>query len=223
MAIETRADAADPGTTTLRVRDELRGAILDGRIAPGARLRAAAVAEMFDVSRTPAREAIVLLGKEGIVDVIPRRGAIVRPFAFDDVHDLYEVRSLLEPHAAERAARHADAATVARLFEICDEQDALTGSDEGAIARHVALNAEFHSLVVRAAASDSLSAALASVEGVPLAFRRRFWSDAEFRRQSLFCHRELATAMRDGEIEMARAVMDMHIQGALVFLRTLRE
>ena len=64
------------GTTTLRVRNQLRHAILDGSIAPGTRLRAAAVAERFQVSRTPAREAIVLLGKDGIVDVIPRRGAI---------------------------------------------------------------------------------------------------------------------------------------------------
>lgn len=216
-------DAAEGGTTTLRVRDQLRTAILEGSIEPGTRLRAAAVADMFDVSRTPAREAIVLLGKEGIVDVIPRRGAIVRPFAFDDVHDLYEVRSLLEPHAAARAAERADADTVARLFAICDEQEQIDGDDDAAIARHVALNAEFHGLIVRAAGSGSIAASLAAVEGVPLEFRRRFWQDAEFRRQSLFCHRELATAFRDGEVQMARAVMDMHIQGALVFLRTLRD
>ncbi|TQJ29914.1 GntR family transcriptional regulator [Microbacterium sp. SLBN-146] len=220
---EHREEGAEGGTTTLRVRDQLRTAILDGRIGPGTRLRAAAVAEMFDVSRTPAREAIVLLGKEGIVDVIPRRGAVVRPFAFDDVHDLYEVRSLLEPHAAARAATRVDEDTIARLFAICDEQDSITGSDDADIARHVALNAEFHGLIARAAGSDSIGASLAAVEGVPLAFRRRFWNDADFRRQSLFCHRELAAALRGGEVEMARAVMDMHIQGALVFLRTLRD
>lgn len=211
------------GTTTLRVRNQLRHAILDGSIAPGTRLRAAAVAERFQVSRTPAREAIVLLGKDGIVDVIPRRGAIVRPFAFDDVHDLYEVRSLIEPVAAERAASRIDEESVQRLFALCDEQEALRGEDAETIERHIALNSEFHALVVRSSGSSSMAASLASVEGVPLTFRSRFWRDADFRAQSLFCHRQLATALRDGEVQMARAVMNMHIQGAMVFLRTLRE
>jgi DNA-binding GntR family transcriptional regulator len=61
------------------------------------------------------------------------------------------------------------------------------------------------------------------VEGVPLAFRRRFWRDDDFRAQSLFCHRQLAVALRDGEVAMARAVMDMHIQGAMVYLRGMRD
>jgi DNA-binding GntR family transcriptional regulator len=164
----------------------------------------------------------VLLGKDGVVDVIPRRGAIVRAFAFDDVHDLYEVRSLLEPHAAERAASRIDEPTIERLFAICEEQEALIGDAADVVDRHIALNREFHSLVIGAAGSASIVASLASVEGVPLTFRSRFWRDHDFRCQSLFCHRELAIALRDGEAQMARAVMDMHIQGAMVFLRTLR-
>lgn len=222
MSADEHENHEDAGTTTLRVRNELRHAILDGSIAPGTRLRAAAVADRFNVSRTPAREAIVLLGQDGIVDVIPRRGAIVRAFAFDDVHDQYEVRSLIEPHAAERAASLIDDATIERLFAICDEQDSLTGDDAEVIDRHIALNSEFHSLVIRAAGSASIIASLASVEGVPLTFRSQFWRDQEFRRQSLFCHRQLTVALRDGEVQMARAVMAMHIQGAMVFLRTLR-
>lgn len=222
-------DAPDPtrpttdDTTTRRVLASLREAILDGDIAPGTRLRAAAIAERFEASRTPAREALVLLAQEGLVDLIPRRGAVVRPFEFGDVLDLYEVRALLEPYAARRAATRIDPAALDRMDAICREQDALTGDDAETIERHVALNGEFHALVVGAAGSTSLAASLASAEGVPLSFRRRFWRDEMFRAQSLFCHRELARALRSGESDMAESIMAMHIQGAIVYLQTMRD
>src|ERR1700710_2326462 len=104
-------------TNTLRLRNQLREAILSGRIAPGSRLRTAAVSEMFDTSRTPAREALLMLAREGLLDIIPRRGAVVRSFDIADVMELYEVRALLEPLAAKRAASRIETQTVDRLQE----------------------------------------------------------------------------------------------------------
>src|SRR6187200_3686539 len=99
-----------PGGTTsaIRVHRDLRHAILEGELAPGERLRAEALAGRFGTSRTPVREALLMLEREGLVDVLPNRGAIVRSFDADDLLDLYEVRSLIEPHAAARAATRID-------------------------------------------------------------------------------------------------------------------
>ena len=91
-------------TSSLRVSEELREAILSGEFGPGERLRTASLAKRFGSSRTPVREALVQLEGEGLVDIEPRRGALVRSFASADLIDLYEVRVLLEPAAAARAA-----------------------------------------------------------------------------------------------------------------------
>jgi DNA-binding GntR family transcriptional regulator len=98
------ADREASVTSAVRVQEELREAILAGSLPPGARLRAEPLAERLRTSRTPVREALILLAREGLVDIEPRRGAIVRSFDAADLADLYDVRALIEPHAARRAA-----------------------------------------------------------------------------------------------------------------------
>jgi DNA-binding GntR family transcriptional regulator len=66
-------------TNAFRVQDELREAILTGTLPPGSRLRAEPLAERLRTSRTPVREALILLAREGLVDIEPRRGAGGRP------------------------------------------------------------------------------------------------------------------------------------------------
>ena len=87
-----------------RVRDLLEEAILEGELKPGERLRAEALAQRFGTSRTPIREALLQLEAHGLVEVEPNRGAVVKTFDRDDLRDLYEVRALIEPHAAALAA-----------------------------------------------------------------------------------------------------------------------
>src|ERR1700754_4253911 len=102
-----------------RVRDLLEEAILEGELQPGERLRAEALAQRFGTSRTPVREALLQLEAQGLVDVEPNRGAVVRAFDADDLRDLYEVRALLEPQAAARAATRISADDIERLEELC--------------------------------------------------------------------------------------------------------
>jgi DNA-binding GntR family transcriptional regulator len=199
-------------TSAVRVHGELRAAILEGRLAPGERLRAEAVAERLGTSRTPVREALLMLEREGLVVVQPHRGAVVRAFDAQDLLDLYEVRELIEPHAARRAATRAP--NLGRLEELCDlaERARATADDQ------IAYNEEFHALIAAAAESPRLQAALRAVAGIPRAFRAAFWADAEQRAQSLFCHRELTRALRLQRPELAEVVMRMHILGARDFL-----
>src|SRR6478609_12169202 len=106
-----------------RVRDLLEEAILEGELKPGERLRAEALAQRCGTSRTPIREALLQLEGQGLVEVEPNRGAVVRTFDRDDVRDLYEVRALIEPHAAARAATRIDGDALQRLEALCDEPD----------------------------------------------------------------------------------------------------
>jgi DNA-binding GntR family transcriptional regulator len=108
----------DQQQLTDRVHAALREAITSGRLAPEARIKQEHVAAELGVSRTPVREALHLLEREGLVRLVPRRGAVVQGFTAADVRELYELRELLEPTAAALATARAGAEerqTVQRL------------------------------------------------------------------------------------------------------------
>jgi DNA-binding GntR family transcriptional regulator len=212
------ADPPGLRTSTSRVGDELRHAILEGVLAPGERLRAGALAARFGTSRTPIREALLVLEREGLVEMEPHRGALVRAFDAADALDLYEVRALIEPHAAARAATRIERPALERLDELCARAEERGGATPAAVADQIAFNEEFHRLIVEAAASPRLLAAMRAVAGIPRAFRATFWASDEQRAQSLFCHRELVAALSAGRSALAEAVMRMHILGAREFL-----
>jgi DNA-binding GntR family transcriptional regulator len=212
------ADPGDLRTSTSRVQDELRHAILEGVLAPGERLRAEALAARFGTSRTPIREALLVLEREGLVEMEPHRGALVRAFDAADVLDLYEVRALIEPHAAARAATRIARPALERLDELCGRAEDRGGATPSAVADQIAFNEEFHRVIVEAAGSPRTLAAMRAVAGIPSAFRARFWASDEQRARSLFCHRELVAALGAGRPALAEAVMRMHILGAREFL-----
>ncbi|HET6174599.1 MAG TPA: GntR family transcriptional regulator [Gaiellales bacterium] len=99
----------DQQQLTDRVCAALREAITTGRLEPDARIKQEQIAAELGVSRTPVREALHLLEREGLVRLVPRRGAIVQGFTAADVRELYELRELLEPAAAGLATVRAGA------------------------------------------------------------------------------------------------------------------
>ena len=199
-------------TSTVRVRDELQHAILEGVLKPGERLRAEALAQRFGTSRTPVREALLQLEAQGLVEVEPNRGAVVRAFDREDLLDLYHVRALLEPAAAARAATRISDKDIARLQALCDR------AEHASVDEQIAYNEDFHRIIVEAARSRRLTVAMRAASGIPRAFRSRFWDSEEQRAESLLCHRRLVSAFRVRDAQLAEAVMRMHILGAVGFL-----
>lgn len=82
----------------------IRQAIIDGLLEPGQRLREVALARQLGISATPVREALARLQQEGLIEFEPRRGAVVPKLAPEDIAEVYELRELLEAHAARCAA-----------------------------------------------------------------------------------------------------------------------
>jgi DNA-binding GntR family transcriptional regulator len=199
-----------PETSAVRVRDELHHAILEGVLKPGERLRAEALAQRFGTSRTPIREALLQLEAQGLVEVEPNRGAVVKAFDAADLLDLYEVRALLEPAAAARAATRIAPAQIAELQGLCD--------DDAPVDEQIACNERFHRIITEAAASPRLATAMRAASGIPRGFRSRFWDDADQRAESLLCHRRLIDAFLANDPSLAEAVMRMHILSAIAFL-----
>jgi DNA-binding GntR family transcriptional regulator len=138
------------GSRHLALRDavltELRRRILNGDYAPGERLTEDRLAADFGVSRNPVREALRVAQADGLVENLPRRGAVVaRPDAAS-VGDLFAVRRSLEMVAARLAAERATDEDVAELRQLID--DAREATDVDDLGRVAELNTELHQRVI---------------------------------------------------------------------------
>jgi DNA-binding GntR family transcriptional regulator len=201
-------------TNAERVFEDLRAAIEAGEYPPGERLRTEALAERFGTSRTPVREALMLLEGAGLVAIEPRRGAVVRSFDPADLVDLYEVRAILEARAAQLAALRISPEALDQLDAICAQAEGVADDPEVLISA----NETFHRIVVEAAGSPRLVQALRAVTGIPRPFKTVFWTDASERARSLAAHREIAAGLRSGSAERAESAMRLHVLNARDFL-----
>ncbi|GAA3935389.1 GntR family transcriptional regulator [Actinomadura viridis] len=193
--------------------EAVRQMILSGRAEAGSRLGEAELAETLGLSRTPVREALQRLGADGLVEVLPHRGARVVSWTREDLDEIFELRSLLEPHAAARAARIGqDEAVLEDLRGQCDAME--RAAADGDLARLARLNSRFHAAVIDASGNRRLPAMLTSVMHAPLilgTFRRY---DAEELARSMNHHRELVAALTARDPAWAEAVMRAHVRAA---------
>ncbi|MCX2729753.1 GntR family transcriptional regulator [Saccharopolyspora sp. NFXS83] len=197
-----------------RAYSDLRQAILTGARPAGTRLREEELAETFGLSRTPVREALRRLEADGLVRLVPHRGAEVVRFEDEDVDELFDLRCLLESHAARRAAERGDT-DVAALRELCEQMEHLLHDlDDSGYEQITRLNMEFHRAVHRAGGRRLLPDLLSRVIDVPLV-RRTFhqYTAAELDR-SFAQHRELVDAIAAGDGDWANAVMQSHLRAA---------
>ncbi|HEX7163665.1 MAG TPA: GntR family transcriptional regulator [Trebonia sp.] len=218
----------DPRGNTELAYASIRQAIVEGRYGPGYRLIEQRIAEEFQLSRTPVREAIRILDTEGLVVTERNKGATVRGISTRDVLDLYALRSRLESLAAEMAAGRATAAHIDRLDRSIVDFDAAVrrpdaGSLEGARALNQA-NLAFHSTIVEAADYDRLARMLARAVDIPLVFRAfREFNRVEVERSALF-HHLIRDAVAAGEPDRAGRLMTEHIlQGRDVLIANLTD
>ena len=110
------------GTRPIEILERLRALILTGEYGPDERLIEEQLAERLGVSRTPVRQALTMLEAEGLVEIAPNRGATVCSFSIEDVWDIYDLRAVLEGHAARRAAGRIEKRDLKRLQELAAER-----------------------------------------------------------------------------------------------------
>jgi DNA-binding GntR family transcriptional regulator len=191
----------------------IRAAILEGRLPPGHRLKEGELASQLGISRTPIREALFVLQAEGLVEATPNRGAAVRSYELDELREMYDLRAVLEGHAARRAAERADPPLVEELRASCDRFAAV--SEQGELAAIVAENLFFHETIHEAAGSPRLVDMVRQTIAVPLVYRSFVWYSPAQTRRSLSHHRQLVQALEDRDGAQAEAVMREHALKAL--------
>jgi DNA-binding GntR family transcriptional regulator len=212
-------------TSAERTLAALRELILDGDLRPGTRLGEVELADRLGVSRTPVREALSRLAAEGLVEVVPNRGARVATWTVAELEGVFELRASLEPQltgfAVARATQHdVDALDelAARMLEVG------TPGPRQDLDALVPLNRAFHDRLVALADHPALAAALAAAIHPPIVLRNFHTYDEASLRRSLAHHAEIVAAIRAGDAEWAKAVMTAHICNArAVMVRAARD
>jgi DNA-binding GntR family transcriptional regulator len=124
------------------IAQSLKEMIYEAELKPGQPLIQERIAEMFEVSRVPVRDALQLLIGMGIAVNVPRRGVIVRPLSRRLLAELFEIRKILEGAAIRRAIRNAAPAHLRRLDGLIKQQSECLGG--GDVKRYTKLDDEFH-------------------------------------------------------------------------------
>ena len=193
--------------------DRLKADILDNTLPPGFMAPEPEIAERLGMSRTPVREALITLQSEGLVELIPRRGVRVLPISANDMREIYELLTLLEPEAAADVAGQVDnAATVAALDASTTRMEqALRANDLEAWAR---ADDDFHRELLRAKGNHRLLAFVNNLfdqahraRMVTLRLRALPWQSTED-------HRAILTAITAGNARQARRIFRRHRQRA---------
>jgi DNA-binding GntR family transcriptional regulator len=194
----------------------IRAAIIDGRLEPGRRLKEEEIARELGISRTPVREALLLLQAEGLVVSEPNRGATVRAYGRDEIEDMYELRAILEGHAAHRAASRISEESVRRLHESNARFSTLrTADDTGDL---IGENLVFHTIIHDAAGSERLAQMVRTAIELPLVYRAYHWYSAEQKLISEHYHQQLAHALSARDADRAELIMKEHVFEARDFL-----
>ena len=156
-----------------------------------------------------------MLEAEGLVEIAPNKGAVVCSFSIEDVWDIYDLRAVLEGHAARRAAGRIEGEESGRLGELAGEMEELargTSEDhEGEIRRLVALNNEFHGIIIEASRNRRLLRLVRRTVEVPLVSKAFFWYGQRERDISNHYHRQILNALEAGDGERAEIIMREHV------------
>lgn len=189
---------------------QLRQMLVEGQITPGAKLNERELSEELHVSRTPLREAIKMLAAEGLVELLPNRGAIALHLSRDDVLNTFEVMAGLEGQSGELAAQRITEAELSNIKALHYEMlAAYTRQDLSAYYR---LNAEIHRAINAAAKNPVLTATYNQVNARLQALRFRSNQDGEKWARAVQEHGAMVAALEARDSAAMREVLLTHLQ-----------
>jgi DNA-binding GntR family transcriptional regulator len=196
--------------------DIIKRAIIRCDLEPGQQITEEQLAERFGLSRATVRPALKRLYQEQLVQTITRQRYVIPPITLKDAQDLFELRLLLEPVAARRAAGRVDQAQITRLDELCGAQYEL-GDQESAEA-FLRANTEFHITVARASGNALLAEVIATLLDREERFNHISHLLHDRNEDAYHEHNELTEALIAGDGDRAERVMADGIRSARAFV-----
>lgn len=192
-----------------QVASRLREMLVEGRIAPGAKLNERTLCEELRISRTPLREAIKMLAAEGLVELLPNRGSVAVQLSEADVHNTFEVMAGLEALSGELAAQRITEAELAEIKALHYEMlAAFTRRD---LSTYYRLNAAIHRCINAAAKNPVLTSTYNQVNARLQALRFRSNQDGEKWSHAVQEHEAMVRALEARDAQALSRVLTSHL------------
>ena len=205
------------------VFEQLRTKIMQGELAPGTRLMEIGLSEQLGVSRTPVREAIRMLEKEGLAVILPRRGAHVAAISPRQLEDMLEVRRTLETFSVNAAGSRISREQIEELKKRNEKyKKAITSGNPVAIAR---VDHEFHTCITKIAGNEKIESILSGLKEQLFRYTYLYAKYCDNIEQSAREHDMICDAFSNGDNNRAVEIIKMHIdhQELVVYLRSINE
>jgi DNA-binding GntR family transcriptional regulator len=200
----------NPKTSNLTASayEQLLEAIVQGTLVPGEPLYEIHLAERLGMSRTPIREAMKLLTREGYLEQLPSRGYAVPLRSLDDLREFFELREVLEASATRYAAMRATPPEIVELERLCQRYEREKNDVKWAQIGH-----DFHSVLIKAARNSRLEVMLNSLNAqIVLSRRTVAQADAVRRQAAVRDHRAIFEAVKARDEVRAQALAAEHVR-----------
>lgn len=209
------------GASTLeeKVYNILEDQILSQKLRAGDSVTEMKLSKELGVSRTPVREALQRLDREGLIKLRPNKGAVVVGISERDLIDIYKIRMRLEGLAARIAAENADETLIRRLSDNIELTEFYMS--KGNIEKLKDLDSDFHDIIYGYCQSRILGKTLSELHRYIVCYRKLSLSVKGRLERSLAEHREIVEAIKKGDAEGADSLMSAHVELALSNLLTI--
>ncbi|MDX1710171.1 MAG: GntR family transcriptional regulator [Rhodovibrionaceae bacterium] len=216
------AGAATPGAGDERIErrsladtvaERLRAMIVEGEFVPGERLPERLLCERFGISRTPLREAMKSIAAEGLVKLLPNRGAVIPPITLKELHEAFEVMEALEATAGELACRRIDDAALKDIRRLHERM--LLHYRDGDLQAYFELNQQIHKAIIAAAHNALLSETYRRLSGRVLRARYAANLSGERWAKAIEEHEAILEALEARDSERLGRLLREHLHNKL--------
>lgn len=208
MIIDNRTASLEEQVTAT-----LESEILTGKLASGTALTEQSLSVRLGVSRTPIRAALHTLAEEGLINLVPNRGAVVVGVTREDLIDIYKIRMRLEGLASALAAERISREDLATLRESVELAEFYISRNDTEHLKE--LDTQFHAIIYRASGNRMLNKTLSELHRNIISYRKMSLSVPGRLERSVGEHREILKAIEAGDAERADSLTCAHVAAAL--------
>lgn len=192
----------------------LRESILRRHFKSGAKISIEEIADKFKVSRSPVMAALQRLANEGLVEIIPQRGTFVTELTARDVTELFDIRLLIELHAAEHVLTTGKAAQFLEGIKqpMARMKEAMVNDDYGDYETFIANDRDLHLTLVKCLGNQRLTRIYSDLNVHLQIARAHYMNTVEKARQAYMEHEQIVKAFRSGKADKVRQALRRHIE-----------
>lgn len=209
MNFETLKHLSERKSLGEHVFENLKQAIIRGEVVPGTRLVESRIADALDISRTPVREAIHKLEREGLIEKLPRGGFSVLGLTREEIGETFGIRSVLESYAASLSALNYQEGELLPLEEKISEYEMYLQKKQLEFLPKI--NTEFHDLLYALSRSPKLNRMINHLRDQIYRFRQILLKDEGMARMSNADHRQMVALIRKKDAEGVAQLVREHI------------